>query len=89
MPKGAKTTRAKHFGQIEKATGKVIPELAASRAWNGALGYLWQWYVELSSEQPLTYTELASWSTLTKRELTSLEVDVLMKLERLNRTQTQ
>ena len=47
------------------------------------LAYLWGWLLEM--RLPLTYTELHHWQTLTRRNLSAWEVDLLMQLDRLVR----
>lgn len=70
---------------MEKVTKKPLPELEESRNWQGSLIYVWQWYIKLSVNSPLSFLELDAWSRLMGFQLTSLESETLMEIDRLNR----
>lgn len=45
--------------------------------------YLWDWFLEMRSGEPLTYTEIKSWAELTLQKLMPWEVEVMRLLDRL------
>jgi hypothetical protein len=49
------------------------------------LEYLWDYFLELSSTrpQPITYQEIAAWRDLTDNPITSLDVEVIKRLDRI------
>lgn len=60
-----------------------------------AVGYLWEYFLALHERrrhlvlpsgtlisEPIPYTEVAAWATLTGRALASYEVEILMTLDR-------
>ncbi|AUR88717.1 hypothetical protein NVP2117O_39 [Vibrio phage 2.117.O._10N.261.45.E9] len=48
-----------------------------------SMKYVWDWYIDLHSGVPLSYTELEAWCRMTGRDLLSWEVDLLRALDRL------
>jgi hypothetical protein len=55
------------------------------------LEYLWDYFLELSSTRPqgysgplpITYQEIAAWRDLTDNPITSLDVEVIKRLDRI------
>ena len=47
------------------------------------LAYIWQWYCELCSANPLTFSEMAAWAALAGVELLSWEAELLRSLDRI------
>ena len=43
--------------------------------------YLWGYYNEVQTPEPLTFTEIRNWSELTCRNITSKEVLILKRLD--------
>ena len=84
MPiKGSKggLTQRKNLEQVAKATKKRPSQL--DQRVPEPLKHLWKWYdKELKWSSPLSYLELEAWSRLTRREVTAVEVDVLMNLDK-------
>lgn len=86
--KGSKngTSQRKHLEQLAKSTRVEPPELQRSTRVPLALHYLWKWYEnELHWNSPVTFQELESWSRLTYRNLSSIEVEIIFTLDKLNR----
>jgi DNA-directed RNA polymerase sigma subunit (sigma70/sigma32) len=44
---------------------------------------LWRWFCEVVSANPLTFQELAAWSSVTKIRLRGWEAEALKSLDRL------
>jgi len=72
----------KHLQQVQKTTGKVPRQLAEVPKLPESAAYIWHWFWELKGSQPLTYTEIKSWSELTATPLTPFEVQALVELDR-------
>lgn len=47
------------------------------------LVYVWEWYNELWSPNPLTYTEIQAWAQVTRTRVTGWEVDLLRSIDRV------
>jgi len=47
------------------------------------LGYIWAWFLELRTAEPLAYSEIASWAALTRTNVLPWEVRLLRSLDRL------
>lgn len=62
---------------------KVNPEtLYKLPKCNEKILYLIEWFYDLKkSPEPITYSEIESWSRLTKQKVTPNEVDAIMKLD--------
>ena len=69
----------------------AAPELDGPPA-PAALGYLWGWFVELSTARggsgfgglnPIAYLEIDAWARLSGVELTAFELGVLRRLDHL------
>ena len=72
----------KHLQQVQKTTGKVPRQLAEVPELPESAAYIRHWFWELKGSQPLTYTEIKSWSELTATPLTPFEVQALVELDR-------
>jgi hypothetical protein len=86
--KGSKngTSQRKHLEQIAKVTRVEPPELQRSARVPEALHYLWKWYEnELIWNSPVTFQEIDAWSRLMLRPVTSIEVEILLTLDKLHR----
>lgn len=46
------------------------------------LAHIWLYYNEVFTGEALTYSELYSWSRMTRRNLSAFEVDLIKSLER-------
>lgn len=69
---------------MERVAGKTPDQLRRSRESRPVLGYLWAAYMELLVSSPLTYQEILAWGQLTGRQLTPMEVKLLMRIDQLN-----
>jgi hypothetical protein len=70
--------------QVWKTLGRKPKELEDQPELPEELQYLWEWFLELrSGEGMLTFTEIRSWSELTKQPLLAWEVDLLRALDRI------
>ena len=68
---------------MQKATGRVPEEIAQQPDLPHELVYLWDWYLEMRTGEPLTFTEMYHWAKLTQTELGTWEVDLLRSIDRL------
>lgn len=68
---------------MEKTTGKPHKRLNHGNELPPELAYIWQWFLEVHSENRLSYTELSSWAQTTGIKLQGWETGIIMKLERL------
>lgn len=70
--------------QVQKTLGKKPKQLEelSTHTIPVNLDYLWDWYEqELFNGGKLTWTELDSWSRLTRRQLLPWELDVIRSLD--------
>lgn len=77
-------TEKAHLLAVWKATGKMPPDLAKWMDRPVEVMYLWEWLCELTF--PMTFTELRDWQIVRKRELTQIEIEALVKLDRVRAT---
>jgi len=47
------------------------------------LRYIWDWFVEVSCGQPLTYTEMFHWSQVTGNRVAGWEAELIRSLDRI------
>lgn len=83
MPKGSKVSLREHLKQVEKTLKRKPKQLAEAPPPPEGITYLWEWYLEMRTGEPLTFSEIRNWSDLTKQELKAWEVDVIRTLDRL------
>lgn len=69
--------------QVWKALGRKPKELADQPDFPEELRYIWDWYLEMRSGEPLTFTEIKSWAELTQQTLLAWEVDLVRMLDKL------
>ncbi len=48
------------------------------------LSYLWSWYLEVRTNAPLTYAEIAHWNRLTRKRVKPWEVELIRSIDRIN-----
>jgi hypothetical protein len=80
--KGFEATNREALTFLEKSTGQTAPELLTSRNRPKALYYIWEWFVQIYTGEPLTYREVLAWSTLTGSTLQAFEANLLIQLSR-------
>ena len=76
-PDGA--TPRDHYDAVERATGKKVysePDVPHCAV------HLWQWFVDLSGNETLTYAELKAWRDMTGVEPSPFEVSALRAMFR-------
>lgn len=76
----SKITERQHYQQIEKSTGKPHPKLKPVPL-PDTLAYVWTWYNDVKTQEPLTCAEILAWNTLTGNELTRFEFDLIRMLD--------
>lgn len=69
--------------QVWKSLGRKPKELAEQPDFPEELRYIWEWYLEMRSGEPLTFTEIKSWAELTQQTLLAWEVDLVRTLDKL------
>jgi hypothetical protein len=86
-----------HLASIERQTGRrpvVKQDEEVREEPPEALRYLWTWYGELAARRtnsgmganPLSFTEVAAWAALTRRDVRPNEVALLLRLDDLQLT---
>jgi hypothetical protein len=68
---------------VWKTLGRKPKELDEQPDFPEEFRYIWDWYLEMRSGDPLTFTEIKSWSELTHQTLLAWEVDLVRTLDRL------
>jgi len=76
--------------QVEKQTGIRPPELDGPEC-PDAVEYLWKWFIELDNARggngfglnPISYTELLAWATMTRANPSPWEVATLKRIDAL------
>lgn len=69
--------------QVWKTLGRKPKELEEQPDFPEELRYIWEWYLEIRTGDPLTFTEIKSWAELTHQPLLVWEVDLLRTLDRI------
>lgn len=59
------------------------PQLADAPEMPQELGYLWEWFREVFTGQPLTFGEMESWSNMTGKRLRGWEAELIKSLDRI------
>lgn len=83
-------TKFQLLSRFSENTGKWHPDLVAPDI-DPSLVYLWNWFAELcggrswagSGPGPLSYLEIEAWARLTKRAITSFEVQCIKALDKI------
>lgn len=91
MPATGGASVGAHYRQLEKTTGVRYEEGEIAEELPDELAYLWTFFSELHnarssngySPNPIAYSEIAAWSTLTDRRLAVWEVLCLRRLDDL------
>jgi hypothetical protein len=78
-PKGSEISRYETLKQVEKSTGKTPKELINAPKLRSEAQAIWILFCELTQA---SYTELASYVTMTGISLSPWEVEAIMKLTR-------
>lgn len=71
--------------QVQKTTGKKPKALEVPDP-PQELMYLWEWFLQLFSGQPLTFSELHAWMQVTRTRVEPWEVEAIRSLERVLRS---
>lgn len=71
--------------QVQKTTG-VKPEQLNVPEPPQELLYLYDWFLELYSGHPLTFSELLSWTQMMRITVEPWEIDAIRSLERILRS---
>ena len=71
------------MNQVWKTLGRKPKELAEQPEFPEELRYIWEWYLEMRGREPLTFSEMQSWATLTHQKPLAWEVDLVRTLDRL------
>ncbi|QMV29700.1 hypothetical protein [Vibrio phage vB_VnaS-AQKL99] len=82
-PKGSKVPLRDHLEQVYKQTGHLPKQLRELPDLPPEVAYIFNWYVEIKGATRLTYSELQSWTGLTRTHLLPSEVEAIMKLDRI------
>lgn len=82
-PKGSDVPLRDHLEQVYKQTGHKPKQLRELPDMPSELAYIFNWYLQVKGAERLTYSELQSWSGLTKTQLLPTEVEVIMQLDRI------
>ena len=72
--------------QVYKQTGRKPQALAEMPEFPKSMMDLWQWFEELLSTGPLTYTEIRNWADLMRYKLLPEEVQALRRLYSIYRS---
>ena len=83
-------TRYEDLEQVERQKGHPLPELENITDPPPGFDYIWNWFFELhgarqsgvSGPNPISYTEIVSWSTSTGISIESWEVTILKVMDR-------
>ena len=70
---------------MEKTLGRKPKELENLLPCPEGMEYLWQWFREVCGPEPMTFTELQAWSSITGKGLAGWEADLLKSLDRIFR----
>jgi hypothetical protein len=85
MPEGDGTALRHHLSTVERVYRRRDERLHVEPP--AALGYLWEWFIELSSSRQglvaLSYSEIRAWSVLTGRRVGPEEVAILKRMDNL------
>ena len=69
--------------QVWKALGRKPRQLLDAPALPEELAYVWEWYREVFTGQPLTFSELHHWSALTGKRLLGWEAELIKSIDRI------
>ncbi|ALH23698.1 hypothetical protein PaMx11_24 [Pseudomonas phage PaMx11] len=83
MPKGSKQTLRASLQQVWKTLGRKPKQLAEAPEMPEELAYVWEWYREVFSGQPLTFSELHHWSVMTGKRLLGWEAELIKSIDRI------
>lgn len=83
MPKGSKQTLRASLQQVWKTLGRKPKQLAEAPEMPEELAYVWEWYREVFSGQPLTFSELHHWSVMTGKRLLGWEAELIRSIDRI------
>ena len=71
---------------VAETTGCVPSELVDRPVIPDVISYVWVWFVSIRSAiSDITFSELESWAIMMRVDVNPWEVDVLMRLNRLNK----
>lgn len=81
-------SKREHLEQVERQTGKTPEELIGPQ-FPMSVSYIWSAFLALNSARtvgfsgpnPLTYTEIQAWLTLTNQHLSSRDIEAIKKLD--------
>jgi len=81
-------SKREHLEQVERQTGKSPEELIGPQ-FPMSVSYIWSAFLALNSARtvgfsgpnPLTYTEIQAWLTLTNQHLSSRDIEAIKKLD--------
>lgn len=85
VPESKGTTFRQHWAQIEKTLGRRPKGAPDEVKLNKEMFYLWNTFAALFSGQPISYTEIKSYSELMNIPFMPYEVDAIIKLDRIMR----
>lgn len=69
--------------QVWKTTGRKPKQLAEAPELPEELGYIWEWFREVFSGEPLTFSEMQAWAQLTGKRLLGWEAELIKSLDRI------
>jgi len=83
IPKDSKQSTRVSLTSVWKQTGRKPQQLAEAGDLPEELAYIWRWYYELVSPNPLTYTEIRNWSEVTGNQLRGWEAELIKSIDRI------
>lgn len=69
--------------QVWKTLGRKPKQLLEAPEKPDELSYVWEWFREVFTGEPLTYTELHHWSLVTGKRLQGWEAELIRSLDRI------
>lgn len=69
--------------QVWKTTGRQPAQLASAQPIPDELAYVWEWYREVCGHEPITWSELNSWSQMTGKRLLGWEAELIRSIDRI------
>lgn len=82
MPTGSRQSLRASLTQVWKTTGRKPAQLADAPECPEELEYLWDFYREVFTGEPLTFQEMEAWSRMTGKPVTGWEADALKSIDR-------
>jgi len=69
--------------QVYKQTGKLPKQLAEAPPFPEGLSYVWDWYMELATTEPLPYAEIKAWAEIMDIDVLPWEAKLVKSLDRI------